>query len=136
MRTQEHPEFQWNAGGWFGSQVGGTMWIFISAVIVMPRDTTVGLTTLALFVVVNAIATGMWMQRERLDPYRAIQVLIILAGIYSFAATWVLDRAGQFESLGVGGQVSAASMYLILALMIPAMLLLFHFVWRDNDAGS
>ncbi len=133
---EERAGFQWNAGGWFGAQFGCTVWIFVSAVITMPRDRTIGLTTLALFLTANAIGTGLWMWRDRLDAHRAIQVLILLAGIYSFAATWTLDRAGQFESLGVGGQVSAAQMYLILALMVPGLMLFFHFIEREGrNAG-
>lgn len=133
---QQSAGFQWNAGGWFGAQFGCTVWIFISAVVVMPRDRVIGLTTLALFLTANAIGAGLWMWRDRLDAYRAIQVLILLAGIYSLAATWVLDRAGQFESLGVGGQVSAAQMYVVLALTIPGLMLFFHFIERERRAAT
>lgn len=131
MDPQRRSGLPWNVGGWLGAQLGCTAWILISALIVMPRDRSAGLAALTFWLIANAIGTAMWMQRERLDPYRALQALIVVAGLTSVAATWVLDRAGQFESLGVGGQVSARAMYLMLAIGVVGLLLLFHLIQRQ-----
>jgi len=130
--NEQHSGFRWNAGGWFGAQLGCTIWILVSAVVVMPRDPVTGLTTLALFLTANAFGTVLWMRRDRFDAYHAFQLLIPLAGLCSLAATWILDRFGHFETLGVGGQVSAQSMYLVLAFMIPALMLWFHYIEYES----
>lgn len=132
----QQPGFRWNAGGWFGTQLGGTSWILVATILVFPRDAGAALSTLAVFAAVNVIGTLMWAQRSRLRPFPAIQWLIVFEGIASMLATFILDSAGHFESLGRGGQVSAPTMYLMLALMVPGLLVFFYLIERGNRARS
>lgn len=122
--------FQWNAGGWFGSQIGGTCWILLAALVALPRDLTAALASFAVFLAANLVGTLMWVGRSRLRPYPAMQALLVCCGLASALATFVLDRAGHFGSLGVGGQVSAQSMYLMLAMLVPGLMLYFRSLER------
>ena len=135
MEPDRFPGFSWNAGGWFGSQLGGTAWILVAAIMMLQRDVTIGVATLAFFLFANLVGTWIWSQRERFRPYPAIQGLLVLMGVVSFAATFLLDQTGHFESLAVGAQASASTMYLVLALMIPGLMFLFHVIERNNRAS-
>ena len=95
-----------------------------------------GAAAVTLFLLANGFGTFMWARRGRIRPYPAIQTLIVVAGAASLAATWVLDTRGHFESLGIGAQVSAPSMYVALTLMIPGLLFLFRVIERDNQAAD
>jgi hypothetical protein len=32
--------FYWNAGGWFGGQIGGTVWLLICGLVFFAKDST------------------------------------------------------------------------------------------------
>lgn len=51
--------FQWNTGGWFGSQLGSTAWMLVGAVVLIPHAAEVAGVWLSCFAVANAI--GSWM---------------------------------------------------------------------------
>jgi len=126
----DNAPYQWNAGGWFGSQLGASCWMLIAGLLLLPIDAGVAVATLGIFAAVNVAGTAMWMQRERLAPIPAIQMLIVLVGAAGALATYVMDSAGRFESLGTGPGTSARSMYIILALMVAGLLLMFHLIGR------
>ena len=42
--------FQWNAGGWFGGQIGGTAWMLVAGVL--------GLAILVCFLIPNVVGVG------------------------------------------------------------------------------
>ena len=49
MDTQRHGDgLRWNTGGWFGGQIGGTLWMLISALVLWSADAPVALLALAL----------------------------------------------------------------------------------------
>lgn len=45
----------WNAGGWFGGQLGATIWVLIAGILTVIRDLTTGLLVLGLFLIPNVI---------------------------------------------------------------------------------
>jgi len=128
--------FQWNAGGWFGAQLGSTCWMLIAGVVLLWRSPGAAVATLIVFAAGNAAGTALWTQRRRLRPLRAMQGLVAIAGLASALATYVIDSAGQFESLGTGGSTSARSMYLMLAGMVFSLLLLFYLIDREGKSGD
>jgi hypothetical protein len=117
---------RWDRGGWLGSQLGGSCWIGAAALLTLPRDVGVGLLVLALFAAANLVGLLLWRRRERLSPYAGIQLLLAVLGLCGFAAIFVLDRAGLFEQIQVGGQVSAGTTCLVLAGVIGLLMLFFH----------
>jgi hypothetical protein len=82
--------FQWNAGGWFGSQVGGTAWL-LSGVIQPPAPVPwLRGAWLAAFLLANAVGLALWWRRDRLAPFPATLALLAtcgLAGTLALAAT-------------------------------------------------
>ena len=124
--------FQWNVGGWFGAQLGSSCWMLIAGVLLLWRSPGAAVATLIVFAATNVAGTALWTQRQRLRPLRAMQGLVAIAGLASALATYVIDSAGQFESLGAGGSTSARSMYLLLAGMVFSLLLLFYLIDREG----
>ena len=78
MGTQnsvEQNSFVWNVGGWFGSQVGGTVWMLFGGLSLLFSDVVSGLVCLGGFSVTNAIGFHLWQRRKKLDPYVGFQQL-------------------------------------------------------------
>ena len=68
--------FQWNKGGWFGSQIGGTAWMLTGTIWLMLFAPLVGLIWLTGFVVCNAVGIVLWRRRARIAPFTAVAILL------------------------------------------------------------
>ena len=125
--------FQWNAGGWFGSQIGMTAWIFVTVILLYPVDTNVETRLLFLFVFANAVGTWLWTRRTRVSPYKAIQTLVVMAGACSMGVVFIVADNGHWNVIQqYGGSVSARTTYLLILTMVAGLLLLFHYLNRQN----
>ena len=116
----------WNAGGWFGTQLGGSLWILIAGVLASRLDGRAASLSIALFIVANVVGVLLWRRREQLSAYAGIQLLLTALGAASVGAVYVLERAGVFEAIQVGASVSARSMYMVLIIVIAALMLSFY----------
>src|SRR5262245_26037416 len=77
---------RWNRGGWFGDQLGGTAWMLVGAVVLLPSAPEVAGVWLACFAVANAIGSAMWRSRDRFRPYPALQALLLVCGVSGLIA--------------------------------------------------
>ncbi len=76
--------FQWNAGGWFGSQFGATLWLLLLGGSVLAQgEPTRGLFVIGCGLAANAVGYLLWQARDRLQPHSAIQMLIGACGVAS-----------------------------------------------------
>ncbi len=69
--------FRWNAGGWFGGQLGTTAYVLLIGSIVLvdsPRD---GIPILLCGLIPNLFGLYLWHLRARLSPYTGIQALML-----------------------------------------------------------
>ncbi len=123
----ESMQMQWSLGGWLGAQLGGTAWILVAGILSLWVDVTTAMAVIALFVFANVIGMAIWRRRETLSAYAGIQIVLPIVGIVGLAAVYLLDRAGIFESIQVGGTVSARTTYGIIILVVPALMLIFYF---------
>ena len=76
MQSTVRSGFQWNTGGWFGAQLGGTLWILLLAVLLVSKDVWLALTVFAAFLLPNVVGTLLWRARGRIAAYPAIQILL------------------------------------------------------------
>jgi hypothetical protein len=83
--------FHWNAGGWFGSQAGGTAWLLAGAVVLTPRSPAVAVIWLACFALANVVGIWLWHCRTRVRPHTAIQLLLFMCGISGLLAWLTRD---------------------------------------------
>lgn len=130
--------FQWDKGGWFGSQLGGTAWMLVGSVVLARQAPEVAGVWLACFAVANAIGARMWWRRDRLRPYPALQALLLLCGIHGVVALVALhalrpglriDRPPGIH-LGDEPELIACLVVLVITLTIH-----FHFLERRSREG-
>ena len=126
--------FQWNAGGWFGAQVGSTIWLLLLGALVMPGRPGVGAAVVACGAIPNALGTALWLRRSELDPHLALQLLIGCMGVCAAAALVLLDVRGS-EPLASHLQPSPQRVYWILA-MYPGLMAVFWLRQRAALRGS
>lgn len=123
----ESNQMQWNLGGWLGAQLGSTVWILVAGILSLWADITTAVVVIGLFIFANVIGMLIWRRRDRLSAYAGIQILLPMVGTVGLAATYVLERSNIYESIQVGGTVSARSTYGIIILVVAALMLMFYF---------
>jgi hypothetical protein len=114
----------WRAGGWFGSQLGGTAWLFISALVLGSASTESAAVLIGCGLASNLVGCVLWSQRARLDPYRALQALVVVIVLSGVAATRWLEVRGEFHLLDP--RVSPHTMYLLLSVLLLGLLAVFE----------
>lgn len=128
-------KLEWNAGGWFGSQIGGTCWILVAAILAAVRDVSMGLILLGIFAVPNIIGYAFWHQKK-LSCYAATQWLIAMMGVSGVLAIYVLDQGRMWREIQTGGSVSAASAYGLVVMVAAILMLTFYFRFGRDTGGS
>ena len=83
--------FRWNAGGWFGPQLGGTLWLLLLGLFVFPRDAAAAAVVLGCFAGANLAGLWLWRRRHRIAAYPALQWMIAACGVASLIALVFLD---------------------------------------------
>ena len=119
---------QWNAGGWFGGQVGGTAWMLVAGVLVLAQGSLLGLVVLVCFLIPNVVGVVLWCLRDRIRPYPAIQILVAVMGVFSVLTLVAFDVSGRLDAYSEG---SSRSTYWML-MVFPAVMLMFHLQNRSG----
>ena len=117
---------RWNAGGWFGAQLGGSLWVLIAGILALRMNAAAGMLAIALFLAANAVGVLLWTRREQLSAHAGIQLLLAILGAAGIAAIYVLDRAGIFEAIQIGASVSAQKTYVLLVAVIMILMVSFY----------
>jgi hypothetical protein len=124
QRARADGAFHWNAGAWFGAQLGSTLWLFILGAVLSARDrSTSGTAIIALAVAANGIGLILWEHRDRMRPYPAIEALVATVGCAGFVAFILLDGTSTW-GLAAAQTGGSRPPYPVL-LVFPAMMGLF-----------
>jgi hypothetical protein len=110
--------FQWSRGGWFGGQIGATLWVLLLGVLMLDRGRATGAVVLALGLGVNALGAWLWRGRHEREPYPAIQLLLGACAGVAVVSVWLASAA---DSANEGFAPS-----LPVLLVYPGLMLLFH----------
>jgi hypothetical protein len=110
--------FQWNRAGWFGSQLGATLWPLLLGVAVLTHSKALGAELVVLALLPNAIGIHLWLRRHEIAPYPAIQILVAACGLSALLSLFVVARAGMSPS-SLGLPPGILPIY-------PALMLVFH----------
>lgn len=128
-KNQTSPTFVWNAGGWFGSQFGCTLWMLILGFVLLARDFLAAWVCIAGFVVLNVWGLYLWQARARRRAYAAIQWFLLAAsGVIAIVVVTVNVR-GLSEPATAGALVSTYLPYWVVAVA-PGLMLVFF--WRQR----
>ena len=63
-RSDSREPFQWNAGSWFGPQLGGTLWLLLLGLVLFPKDALAAAVALACFAGANVVGLSLWRRRQ------------------------------------------------------------------------
>ncbi len=123
----------WNIGGWFGGQLGATLWILVAGILTAVRDFPTGMFVVLLFAISNAVGLVLW-QSRKISCYASIQLLIGVSGVCGLVTVYALANANAWTQIQTGGQVSAQSSYGIIGLVYGGLMLMFYL--RFGRAGN
>lgn len=127
---------RWNAGAWFGAQVGATCWMVIAAMLLLGSSVVLALALLALFVVVHGLGLALWNRRERgLSAVTGYRALLVSIGLATLAGLVAIERSGHWSKIEVGGSLPPA---VAMAFVVGATGLLLVLITRrtGNTSGS
>ena len=122
-------QFQWNTGGWFGSQIGSTAYLILLGTLLAIKEMMPGLVILFCGLIPNFVGYRMWSNRNRLAPYPAIQKLLLTIFLFTAMA---LGTAIYFEHVDNSQHLVGARMSLWILLIFPAIMLLFHYLEKSG----
>ena len=123
MTTQEDAgrgHFQWNRGGWFGGQVGATLWLLLLGATLLAKGHGVGAVALLLGLAANGVGVALWRRRDRMEPYPAIQLMIGACGLAALLAVLAVSLSDPSP------EAQEMTPSLPLLLVYPALMALFH----------
>jgi len=115
----------WNAGGWFGSLLGCTLWMIVGVFAVAPERPLLAASFLGLFVL--AVVIGVWLYRKRdsIELLRAMQLYMLsfLAISLVYLALAAGDGALELVERSWGNSVAlpawtVPSCYLVCLLVV------------------
>jgi RNA polymerase sigma factor (sigma-70 family) len=101
--------FRWNASAWFGSSLGSICWMLpLSAIVLWHGSFMVGGIVGICFVTGLVFAFGLWRVRNRINAYRAFQLLVwfvfalalIVFSVEQFLADPATQAASQWTAWG------------------------------------
>ena len=116
---------EWNAGGWFGGQLGGTAWILVAAALATAQDTSTGLILLIIFLAPNIVGYLLW-RTQKLSCYAALQILFSLVGVFGLLAIYILERRQLWIKIQMGSSVSAAYAYYMVIFITAILMVVFY----------
>ena len=116
---------EWNAGGWFGGQIGATVWMFVAGMLTAFRDIPTGIVVMLLFTVPNAIGFILW-QSRKLSCYASTQFLIGISGVFGLLTVYILESSNTWLQIQSGDQISASSTYWVIGLVFGGLMIMFY----------
>lgn len=128
-------KMEWNASGWFGAQLGSSVWILVAAGLSAVRDVSTGVVLFGIFAVPNVVGYLLW-RGKKLSCYAATQFLIGLMGIFSLLAVYVLDRGELWREIQSGASISAQSGYFLVGAVFAILMLVFYVRFARGRDGS
>lgn len=122
--------FSWNAGGWFGSQVGCTLWLLILGVVLLSKDSFVAWGCVGGFVVLNAWGLYLWRRRDKLKAYAGLQRFLLATSVIIALVVVVANRRGVSEPPTSGALVSTYLPHWVIAIA-PGLMAMFSLLERQ-----
>lgn len=112
----------WNRGGWFGSQIGSTLWLLPCGFSLLSEDGRAACLAFAAFVACNLWGLALWRRRARLSAHRGIQAFLLGAMV-----TIAIVTVGTEVLLG-----ASLLPHWVIAAPLPLMV---HFWWLERQAN-
>ena len=115
----------WNAGGWFGGELGATGGMLVAGILTAIRDFPIGTFVVLMFALPNVIGIVLWLSRK-FSCYASTQLLIGFSGLCGLLTVNFLENTNAWMQIQTGGQVSAQSSYWIIGMVYGGLILMFY----------
>ncbi len=113
---------QWSGGGWFGSLIGGSAWLFLGSILLASTSHTLAWTWVTCGVVMVTVGVWLWNRRDRLLPYPAFMTLLLAQCICSCIAILGLvvlaPRSEQPFEANTWGALGALFVFPVLMIQL------------------
>jgi hypothetical protein len=99
--------------------------LLISGCQLLPREPLYGTVVVLCGLATNVLGTLLWGRRDRIAPYVAAQLLLVVIGAFALLGMFAIDKSGylaEFEPRMAG---SPRKFYSAL-LIVPVMMVFFH----------
>jgi hypothetical protein len=126
--------FQWNGGGWFGSQIGGTAWLLTGVIQPPAPGPWLRLAWLGAFLGANAVGLALWWRRDRLLPFPAMLGLLATCGVAGALA--LVSTAAVAPAVGVRNEVLGRAEALWTLAGLWGLLLLLGAFFRSLERSA
>ncbi len=130
---QGNRKFRWNTWGWFGSQIGSTAWLFIVAADTVPKSALAATWLASCAAAPNILGCILWMKRDRLAPYPAIQLLITGIGVFTLLALLIADHFSVLPIIDSRLMASPRQAYWLLCIF---PLLMAWFAYMEHTQAN
>jgi len=142
---------EWNLPGWAGSQLGGTAWLLIAAIVLTFVDPVAAQGPLLAFVLSNVAGILIWNLRARLSALAGLQWLLGIMGVLALGAILWVDSRGHLGVLWQTGRTGTNAAFpwntwVVYAVLLtyPVLMLAFWLRYRtlfprglaDPERGS
>jgi hypothetical protein len=125
MTAVRAPRFVWNAGAWFGTQVGCTAWLFVFGAALLRDDGGFAALAFGGGALLTGLGVLLWSRRAKLSPFAAYQLLFAALAVVLTVLTVLANTRGLQTPVPPG----SLSAYWAIAIP-PAMMGLFAVVHR------
>ena len=129
----EKGAFQWNAGGWFGAQLGGTVWMLILAAVMIPLSLTVAAVIYVGFAAVGGSATWILYETAGVAVFSAMARLGMRRSPIWLAAGWALHPIWDAALHLQGSGATLAPEWYVVACISFDLLVAAFIHWNRSD---
>ncbi len=112
-------QMQWNTWGWFGGQLGSTVWLLVLGLVALAQGDVLGVVPIALCVLANIVGTLLWWARDRLAPFAALEVLLGTITLLSAVGVATILEGGL---LGSSPDLPPGRWIYLYLLVFPALM--------------
>ncbi len=117
--------FGWNAGGWFGSQIGSTLWMLILGLVLFTKDSVSAWVCVVGFLGLNALGVYLWRSQGHLSAFAGLQRFLLVESVIIAVVVLVVNLRGVSEPPAPGALVSTYLPYWVIAIA-PGFLVVFY----------
>ena len=124
--------FQWNAGGWFGSSLGGSAWMIATACFLVFHDQpTLSLIPAVCFAIVLFVSLLLWAHRDRIYPFPALMALLGLLAIAVPLVSIVVPSYASPAALAAMNWPASTWPTILVCAIAPGLMIWFLFLERS-----
>jgi hypothetical protein len=130
-------KFQWNAGGWFGSSLGGSAWMLVTSCFLFAHNQPlVAMIPIVGFIVILFASIVLWSRRDRVFPFSALMAILGLMA-FTIPFVWIIiQKYGSFQSKNAMNWPDSTWSTVFVLTLVPAIMMWFVYLERSMAAQN